>query len=37
MSPERKSRIAELLDQHEKELLASWIDRTHPPQSRSEH
>ena len=27
MSPERKSRIAELLDQHEKELLASWIDR----------
>jgi rsbT co-antagonist protein RsbR len=27
MSPDRNSRIAELLDHHEKELLASWIDR----------
>jgi len=26
MSPERKSRIAEFLDHHEKDLLASWID-----------
>jgi rsbT co-antagonist protein RsbR len=27
MSPERKSRIAEYLDRHEKDLLASWMDR----------
>jgi rsbT co-antagonist protein RsbR len=27
MSPERKSRIAEFVDQHEKELLAAWVER----------
>jgi rsbT co-antagonist protein RsbR len=27
MSPERKNRIAEIMDHHEKELLASWMER----------
>jgi rsbT co-antagonist protein RsbR len=27
MSPDRTSRIAEVLDRHEKELLAAWVDR----------
>jgi rsbT co-antagonist protein RsbR len=27
MSPERKNRIAEIMDHHEKDLLASWMER----------
>jgi rsbT co-antagonist protein RsbR len=34
MSPERKNRIAEIIDHHEKELLAAWVERQQSVSSR---